>query len=123
MLKLMGREIAEDVRKVIKHNKEGMDVIAADSALAGITNYINVMNDSSKEDSARKRGLLREVLSCFKDCLLYTSICAEGMIVFGLGGCAMIYLLAPLFDEIFKRIPKRIMTVLCVCLLYTSGTE
>ena len=67
MLKLMGREIAEDVRKVIKHNKEGMDVIAADSALAGITNYINVMNDSSKEDSARKRGLLREVLSCFKD--------------------------------------------------------
>ena len=34
-------------------------------------------------------------------------ICAEGVIVFGLGGCAMIYLLAPLFDEIFKRIPKR----------------
>ena len=44
-------------------------------------------------------------------------ICAEGVIVFGLGGCAMIYLLAPLFDEIFKRIPKKIMTVLCVALI------
>lgn len=43
-------------------------------------------------------------------------ICAEGLIVFGLGGCAMVYLLAPLFDEIFRRIPRKTRLSLCVIL-------
>ncbi len=34
-------------------------------------------------------------------------ICLEGLIVFGLGGCAFIYVLAPMLDEFYQKIPKR----------------
>lgn len=44
-------------------------------------------------------------------------ICAEGLLVFGLGGCAFIYFFAPLLDELYKKIPKRIQMLLCVILL------
>ncbi len=48
---------------------------------------------------------------------LHGRICAEGLIVFGLGGCAFLYLAAPFFDEIFKKIPKKTAIILCVILL------
>lgn len=48
---------------------------------------------------------------------LHGRICAEGLFVFGLGGCGFIYILAPLCDEIYKRIPKRVKTGLCAILL------
>lgn len=44
-------------------------------------------------------------------------ICAEGLLVFGLGGCAFIYILAPIFDEWFKKIPKKLIIPLCSVLL------
>ena len=48
---------------------------------------------------------------------LHGRICAEGLFVFGLGGCGFIYILAPLCDEIYKHIPKRVKTGLCAILL------
>lgn len=45
-------------------------------------------------------------------------ICLEGLIVFGVGACIMIYILAPLFDALLCRIPLRILRILaCVLLL------
>lgn len=48
---------------------------------------------------------------------LHGRICAEGLLVFGLGGCMFIYIAAPFFDEIYKRIPKKIASIVCIILL------
>ncbi len=44
-------------------------------------------------------------------------ICAEGLLTFGLGGLGFVYLLAPVCDELFKKIPKKTKTALCAVLL------
>lgn len=44
-------------------------------------------------------------------------ICAEGLLVFAVGGCTVVYLIAPLLDAFFKRIDRRLATVICVVLL------
>ena len=44
-------------------------------------------------------------------------VCLEGLIVFGIGGCAFIYMLAPFFDELYKGIPKKFTIVICCILL------
>lgn len=44
-------------------------------------------------------------------------ICAEGLLVFGLGGCVFTYFAAPLLDDLYKKIPKRIQVRLCIVLL------
>ena len=54
---------------------------------------------------------------------LHGRICAEGLIVFGLGGCAFIYIIAPFFDEIFKKIPRRAAIILCVILLSVFAAD
>lgn len=43
-------------------------------------------------------------------------ICAEGLLVFGLGGIAVVYLLAPLLDNKLRKIPQKIMVILCILL-------
>lgn len=54
---------------------------------------------------------------------LHGRICAEGLIVFGLGGCAFLYLIAPLFDELFRKIPKKAAILLCVILLTVFAAD
>lgn len=44
-------------------------------------------------------------------------ICAEGLLVFGLGGLCVVYLFAPLLDNIFKKISGRLRIFLCIILL------
>ncbi len=44
-------------------------------------------------------------------------VCAEGLLVFGLGGMAVVYLLAPLLDNFYKRINKTMVYSLCIILL------
>lgn len=44
-------------------------------------------------------------------------ICAEGLLLFGLGGCAFIYLLAPLFAGLYEEIPLHRRKLICVLLL------
>lgn len=48
---------------------------------------------------------------------LHGRICAEGLIIFGLGGCGFVYILAPLCDELYRKIPKRIKTGICTVLI------
>ena len=44
-------------------------------------------------------------------------ICAEGLLVFGLGGCAFIYIFAPRLDDLIEKIPLKIQITLCVILM------
>ena len=50
-------------------------------------------------------------------------VCLEGLIIFGIGGCAFIYILAPLFDELFKQIPKKAVICLCCILLFLFACD
>lgn len=44
-------------------------------------------------------------------------VCAEGLLTFGIGGLGFVYLLAPVCDELYQRIPKKTKTALCAILL------
>ena len=44
-------------------------------------------------------------------------ICAEGLLVFGIGGIAIVYMLAPLLDNQIQRIRSWILIPLCLMLL------
>ena len=48
---------------------------------------------------------------------LHGRICAEGLLVFGLGGAAIVYVLAPVLDNWFRRIPRKLLIPLCVLLV------
>lgn len=44
-------------------------------------------------------------------------ICAEGLIVFALGGLAIVYLIAPMLDKIIRKINKKVLIVMCIILV------
>lgn len=44
-------------------------------------------------------------------------ICAEGLLTFGLGGMAIVYLVAPLLDNQLKKINKKLLIVVAVTIL------
>lgn len=44
-------------------------------------------------------------------------ICAEGLLAFGIGGIAIVYLVAPIMDDLIRKIPKGIVITLCILLL------
>ena len=44
-------------------------------------------------------------------------ICAEGLLTFGLGGLAIVYLLAPALDDLLRRANVRVLTVVAAVLL------
>ena len=44
-------------------------------------------------------------------------ICAEGLLVFGVGGCTMVYFVAPLLDNFFKKINSKLAVTVCAILL------
>lgn len=48
---------------------------------------------------------------------LHGRICAEGLLVFGLGGMAIVYFLAPLLDNHLKKIPYKVVIPICIVLL------
>lgn len=48
---------------------------------------------------------------------LHGRICAEGLLVFGVGGCAILYIGAPMLDELFQRISKKIRIIAAVILI------
>lgn len=45
---------------------------------------------------------------------LHGRICAEGLLAFGVGGIGVVYVLAPLIDNIVKRINPRILKPVCI---------
>ncbi len=44
-------------------------------------------------------------------------VCLEGLILFGLGGCAFTYFVAPLLDNLYKKINPKVALVLCIVLI------
>ena len=44
-------------------------------------------------------------------------ICAEGLLVFGLGGVAIVYVIAPLLDNLFRKINVKIVGAVCTALI------
>ncbi len=44
-------------------------------------------------------------------------ICAEGLLVFGMGGMAAVYAVAPALDNLFRKMKRPLMVALCVVLL------
>ena len=50
-------------------------------------------------------------------------ICAEGLLVFGIGGMAFIYVLAPLLDNIIEQIRMKILVPVCAGLLIIFGID
>ena len=48
---------------------------------------------------------------------LHGRICAEGLLIFGIGGLAIVYVAAPLLDDVLCRIRFRILVPVCVVLL------
>lgn len=54
---------------------------------------------------------------------LHGRICAEGLLVFGIGGAAVVYFLAPLLDNMIQRIPRKISIILSIVLLVCFGMD
>ena len=44
-------------------------------------------------------------------------ICAEGLLVFGVGGLAIVYLVAPVIDEILSRLNEKKVAAVCAALM------
>ena len=47
---------------------------------------------------------------------LHGRICAEGLLVFGVGCCAVVYLLAPIFDFLISRLNTKVLIGICAIL-------
>lgn len=47
---------------------------------------------------------------------IHGRICLEGLIAFGIGGCAFIYFAAPFIESILVKIDKKIKIILCILL-------
>ena len=50
-------------------------------------------------------------------------ICLEGAVIFGLGGCAIVYFIAPLLAQYYERIPILAQIVMCVLLISIFVTD
>ena len=50
-------------------------------------------------------------------------ICAEGLLVFGIGGMAFIYVLAPVIDNIIEQFSMKILVPVCAALLIVFGVD
>ena len=48
---------------------------------------------------------------------LHGRICAEGLLVFGLGGMAVVYGVAPLFDNLLHKVRRSVLIGLCAALV------
>ena len=44
-------------------------------------------------------------------------ICAEGLLVFALGGVAITYVIAPIIDNLIRKADKKILKIICIILL------
>ena len=44
-------------------------------------------------------------------------VCAEGLLVFGVGGMMIVYVIAPLLDRLIRKLPSRLLVLLSVFLL------
>lgn len=50
-------------------------------------------------------------------------VCAEGLLVFGLGGVAIVYLLAPMLDNLLQKASQKVLIPVCLILLVLYGSD
>ncbi|MGD9662301.1 MAG: DUF975 family protein [Porticoccaceae bacterium] len=50
-------------------------------------------------------------------------VCLEGLLVFGIAGCLGIYLLGPMLDDVFNKIPKKTRATLCTVLVLVFAVD
>lgn len=50
-------------------------------------------------------------------------ICAEGLLVFGVGGCAVVYFVAPLLDNFYQKINQKVAIIICAVLLISFVSD
>lgn len=48
---------------------------------------------------------------------IHGRVCLEALLLFGIGGCGFVYILAPLFDNLYKKIKPKIKTIICIILI------
>ncbi len=49
--------------------------------------------------------------------------CAEGLLAFGIGGCIVVYFLAPVLDDLFRRVPRQALIGVCLALLIVFAAD
>lgn len=47
---------------------------------------------------------------------LHGRICAEGLLIFGIGGMLVVYLVAPLLDNLIRKMNSKVIITLCIVL-------
>lgn len=50
-------------------------------------------------------------------------VCLEGLLVFGLGGCLALYLVAPMLDNLYKLLPPKPKNILCIALVVLFAAD
>lgn len=56
-------------------------------------------------------------------CNINGRICLEGALAFGFAGCAGIYILAPFFDDMLKKVPIKVRITACIILIILFSTD
>lgn len=79
--------------------------------LAGVVEYFTAWNLEMTHDGQKWWDYSGYFLN------LHGRICAEGLLVFGLGGLAIVYFVAPLLDNAFRKLSAKIVIPLCAVLL------
>ena len=54
---------------------------------------------------------------------LHGRICAEGLLVFGIGCCAVVYLIAPVFDFLLSKVKEKVLIGVSLVLAVLYGTD
>lgn len=54
---------------------------------------------------------------------LHGRICLEGLLMFGLGGTGITYLLAPILNNIYSKIPYKKALIICIILVFSYSVD
>ena len=54
---------------------------------------------------------------------IHGRICAEGVFVFGVGGLAIVYLIAPLLDNQLRKLNRRILIIISAVLILSYAAD
>ena len=54
---------------------------------------------------------------------IHGRVCAEGLLIFGIGGCAFVYFLAPLIDNRIRKMNPKVLLPILGVLLVTYGVD
>lgn len=54
---------------------------------------------------------------------LHGRICAEGLLTFGIGCCAVVYIIAPFFDYLLAMVKSKVLIIVCAVLAVLFGVD